>query len=57
VADIEQAVRFCVEVAKSYGAGACRFYDPEEFARLLALYGPMSHLQAAGPWSAGPVEA
>ncbi len=54
VTDIEQAVRFCIEVAKAYGMGACRFYDPEEFARLQALYGSMRHMQAAEPWSAGP---
>jgi len=39
--DIEVAARFCLEVAKAYGAGACAFYDPTEFRRLLALYGPM----------------
>ncbi|MDQ7844648.1 MAG: DUF1177 family protein, partial [Armatimonadota bacterium] len=55
-ADIEEAARFCIEVAKAYGAGSCRFYDPEEFHRLLALYGPMSRLQAPHPWpgEAGP---
>lgn len=51
VVDIEQAVRFCIEVAKAFGAGACRFYDPEEFDRLVQLYGPMRHLQAPQPWS------
>lgn len=44
--DVESAVRFCLEVAKAYGAGECRFYDPEEFARLRALYGDMRHLQS-----------
>ncbi len=51
VADIEQAARFCIEVAKAYGAGACRFHDPEEFSRLVQLYGSMRHLQAPEPWS------
>jgi hypothetical protein len=51
VVDVEQAVRFCIEVAKAFGAGACRFYDPEEFDRLIQLYGPMRHLQAPQPWS------
>lgn len=46
--DVELAARFCVEVAKAYGAGQCRFYDPDEFARLLRLYGPMNHLQTLG---------
>jgi len=49
-ADIEQAARFCVEVAKAFGAGRCRFYDPDEFGRLVALYGSMRHLQAPEPW-------
>jgi len=46
--DLELAARFCVEVAKAFTARACRFYDPEEFSRLLALYGPLSHLQTLG---------
>jgi len=46
--DIEQAVRFCVEVAKAFGAGGCRFYDPAEYARLLELYGSLSCLQGSG---------
>jgi hypothetical protein len=46
--DIELAARFCLEVAKEFGAGRCSFYDPEEFSRLLALYGPMTHLQTTG---------
>ena len=29
---LESAARFCVEVAKSFTAGACAFYDPEEYA-------------------------
>jgi len=53
-ADIEEAARFCIEVAKAYGAGSCRFYDPEEFDRLLALYGSMRRLQAPGPWPGDP---
>ncbi|HYM69418.1 MAG TPA: DUF1177 domain-containing protein [bacterium] len=46
--DIEQAARFCVEVAKAFGAGGCRFYDPAEYARLLELYGSLSRLQGQG---------
>nr|MDA8319346.1 DUF1177 domain-containing protein [Actinomycetota bacterium] len=45
LADVEQAARFCVEVAKSYGAGELAFYDHSEFARLVSLYGPMNRLQ------------
>jgi hypothetical protein len=42
---IESAVRFVIEVAKAYGMGKAQFYDPEEFARLVALYGSMTLLQ------------
>jgi hypothetical protein len=48
LASVEQTVRFCIEVAKSYGAGWLRFCDDEEFSRLVALYGPMTHLQTPG---------
>jgi len=47
-ADIETAVRFCLEVGKAYGSGACEFYDQKEFDELLARYGPMRHLQSLG---------
>ena len=46
--DIELAVRFGVEVAKVFGKGNCRFYDPDEFSRMLRLYGSMKHLQGMG---------
>ena len=46
--DVESAVRFCLEVAKAYGAGTCRFYDEGEFARLRDLYGEMTRLQTPG---------
>lgn len=45
---LEMAGRFCVEVAKSFTAGECPFYDDEEFARLTALYGSMRSLQTLG---------
>lgn len=45
VMDIEMAVRFCLEVSKAFGKRECRFYDVEEFGRLVALYGSMRHLQ------------
>ena len=47
-ADIEQAVRFCVEVAKAFGGGQCRFHDPEEWASIQRCYGPMTVLQTPG---------
>jgi hypothetical protein len=46
--DVESAARFCVEVAKEYGAGACRLYDDAEFELLRSRYGDMSHLQTLG---------
>lgn len=48
VVDIEEAVRFSIEVAKNFGAGNCRFYEEEEFQRIVELYGPMNHLQTLG---------
>ena len=47
-ADVEEAARFMLEVAKSYGRGEVSFYDEAEFARLQKLYGSMSCLQTLG---------
>ena len=46
--DLEMCVRFCVEVAKGFGSGECRFYNAEEFEKIVALYGSMSRLQTYG---------
>jgi hypothetical protein len=46
--DIEQAVRFCLEVAKAFGQGTCRFYDGEEWGKIQARYGSMKRLQTLG---------
>lgn len=46
--DIELAVRFCIEVAKTFGQGKCAFYNEAEYARILKLYGSMHHLQTPG---------
>ena len=43
--DIESAARFCVEVAKAYTQGKCHFYNKEEYAHLLELYGDMKKFQ------------
>lgn len=43
--DIEGAARYCIEIAKSFTSGTCRFYDAEEFARLVELYGQLNGLQ------------
>ena len=48
IVDLEQAARFCVEVAKAFPKGECSFYDPEEFRKLVSLYGSMRHLQTFG---------
>jgi hypothetical protein len=48
IMDIEEAVRFIIEVAKQFGAGRCAFYDDEEFQRITRLYGSMRHLQTLG---------
>lgn len=47
-ADVEEAARFMLEVAKAFGRGQCQFYDKEEYARIQKLYGSMTHLQTLG---------
>jgi hypothetical protein len=46
--DVEQVVRYVIEVAKLFGENKCPFYDEAEFARLEQLYGKMTHLQTKG---------
>lgn len=48
VVDMEPAVRFCVEVAKDFGKGLFKFYDEQEFQKLVSMYGTMDHLQTMG---------
>lgn len=43
--DIENTLRFTIEVAKSYSEKKCSFYNPKEFELLNELYGPMKQLQ------------
>lgn len=43
--DIAAATKFVVEVAKEFTRGTCNFFDADEYARLLALYGSLAHLQ------------
>lgn len=45
---VDATVRFCIEVAKAYGAGTCSFYDPADYQRLVELYGDMGRLQCGG---------
>ncbi|MBQ8589748.1 MAG: DUF1177 domain-containing protein [Firmicutes bacterium] len=47
-ADVEEAARFLLEVAKAYTAGQCQFYDVDMYERALARYGSMSHIQTMG---------
>jgi len=47
--DIADAVRFAVEVAKEFGRGTCAFYDRQEYALLLSLYGSLGHLRTRKP--------
>jgi len=43
--DIAAAAKFAIEVAKEFGRETCHFYDTGEYARLIALYGSLSHLR------------
>lgn len=46
--DIDLAVRFCLEVAKAFGAGQCRFHDADEWEAIQRRYGSMRLLQTMG---------
>lgn len=48
VADVDEAVRFSIEVAQSFTAGKCRFYDPDEYELLVCKYGTLSHFRTMG---------
>jgi hypothetical protein len=41
---LESATRFCIEVARNYTIGKCRFYDENEYHILLKRYGDMGPL-------------
>ena len=41
---LEQATRFCVEVAKEFTSGRCKFYDEDEYLELTKLYGDMGSI-------------
>jgi len=47
-ADLAEAVRFCLEAAKGFGAGTLRFFDPDDFGLAQETYGTMTHLQTDG---------
>lgn len=44
--DIEEAARFCLEVAKAFTAGSVELYDRDEYGRLVSLYGEMKQFQS-----------
>lgn len=46
--DIELAARYAVEVAKSYTAMRCEFYDEDNFNSLINLYGDNKRYQTPG---------
>lgn len=46
--DIEVAGRFCIEAAREFGKNKCRFYDEEEYSRIVKLYGEMTRFQTYG---------
>ncbi|MBT1170576.1 DUF1177 domain-containing protein [Bifidobacterium sp. SO4] len=46
--DVEETARFAVEVAKSFTAGHCSFYDEDEYQRLISLYGGFERFQTPG---------
>lgn len=48
LADVDEAVRFAIEVAKAFGEGTCSFCDEDEFKKLTRLYGSMQHLRTMG---------
>ena len=43
--ELEEASRYCMEVAKVFTERKCGFYDKEEFELIVKLYGTMKHLQ------------
>ena len=46
--DVEEAARFCMEVAKAFGRGELQFYDETDFRTLQRRYGSMKKLQTLG---------
>ena len=46
--DIALAARYVVEVAKSFGSGDLAFFDEDQFAHLVSLYGSNERFQTLG---------
>ncbi|MCS7386358.1 MAG: DUF1177 domain-containing protein [archaeon GB-1867-005] len=45
ITSLEAAARFCIEVAKDYTSGKCKFYDENEFKKILEIFGDMEKLR------------
>lgn len=41
---LEAATRFCIEVAKDFTSNKCKFYNEEEFNKIISLYGSMKNI-------------
>lgn len=50
--DIDRAGTFMIEVAKAFGEGRCRLFDPDEFNLFTKRYGSFEHLQGMGALAA-----
>jgi len=48
IVDVEVAARYAVETAKDFTSGICKFYDHEEFERIIDLYSSMKKFQTKG---------
>ncbi|RAI32446.1 DUF1177 domain-containing protein [Rhodoplanes serenus] len=46
--DCDVAMRFCIEIAKLFGAGTLAFVDADEWRELQRRYGSLAHLQTVG---------
>lgn len=46
--DVDDAVRYSIEVAKAFTQNECSFYDKKEFELITKLYGSMTHFQGSG---------
>ena len=57
LSDLEAATRFCIELAKDFGAGQLELYDKAEWQRLVSLYGPLHQLRGAAAAPREPAEA
>jgi hypothetical protein len=45
---LEQATRFVVEVAKDFGRGRVKFYDEEEWEKIISIHGSLADLMRRG---------